>query len=233
MLSFSEFLVEKFSLTLKYHPTLNKKIWKNDKLKDGIKETLLEYAYKFAEFSNVPLNRIIDIVMTGGNCNYNYTKYSDIDVHLICHVSDMDSDKLYSNKVQWTNLHKELKLEGYPLEFYIESADNSKPKGQGVYSLLHDKWVSIPKHLDSVEVLTDPKVAEKIKGYITYIKKWLLKHGNEEQILDFKEKMWRGRSAGLEKGGEFSVENVVYKDLRNRGLIDALNTRLKELQRNI
>lgn len=230
MLKFSQYLTEKFSLTLRYHATLNKKIWKNDKLRDGIRETLLEHAYKFAEFSDVPQGRVIDVIMTGGNCNYNYTKYSDIDVHLVCHVSDMDSDSLYEKKALWTNLHKDLKLAGYPLEFYIENADGSKPKGQGIYSLLHDKWVSVPKHLDSVEVLNDPKVAEKIKGYIAYIKKWLLKRGNEEQILDFKEKMWRMRSAGLERGGEFSVENVAYKDLRNRGLIDALNKRLKELQ---
>jgi hypothetical protein len=34
------------------------------------------------------------------------------------------------------------------------------------------------------------------------------------------------RQAGLDRGGEFSTENLVYKVLRNNGYIDALYSKL-------
>lgn len=230
MQPFSKYIEERFALTIKYHSRLNPKLWVNDELKDDYASVLLRHAMKFADYSGVNRSRVLDVVMTGGNCNYNYTKYSDIDVHLICDVSGLDQDALYDKKVKWTNEHKDLQLAGYPLEFYIEDSKQTRPAGQGVYSVMHDKWVTVPKHLDRLEVLNDPKVERKVKDYIAYIKKWLLKHGTAEQILDFKDKLWRMRSSGLETGGEFSVENVVYKDLRNRGLINSINDRLEELR---
>ena len=231
MLDFGTFLTERLRLTLKYHSKLNPKIWKNDQLDDGVVDHLLDLSFKFAKFSGIDKSRVKDIVITGGNVNYNYTKFSDIDIHLMCDITGLDSDKLYTKKVEWANSNKELKVAGYPLEFYAADVDEKHyPKGQGVYSLMRDKWLIVPKHLGQIDVLTDPKVLDKVEYYIKYIKQWLLKHAPKEDILSFKEKMWRMRSAGLQRGGEFSVENVVYKDLRNRGLIDKLNQRLRELQ---
>lgn len=230
MLNFKDFIVEAFKLTLRYHKTLNPKIWKNDQPKDGIRDYLIGVAKEFAAFSGVSPDRIKDVIMTGGNTNFNYTKFSDIDVHLMCDISGLDSDALYDKKVEWTFQERKITLEGYPVEFYVQDDKTHMPKGQGVYSLLQDKWEVVPKHLDHLEVLNDEKVAEKIKGYIKYIRKWLLKDGTEEEITDFKQKLWKMRSAGLESGGEFSVENVIYKDLRNRGLIDKLNTKLNDLK---
>jgi aminoglycoside phosphotransferase (APT) family kinase protein len=37
------------------------------------------------------------------------------------------------------------------------------------------------------------------------------------------------RGAGLQHGGEFSVENVLYKDRRNRGLLDKLNAKIHKV----
>lgn len=200
--------------------------------KDGIRDYLLQRAKEFAEFSGVSLDRVKDVVMTGGNTNFNYTKFSDIDVHLMCDITGLDTEALYDKKVEWTFQEADVKLEGYPVEFYVQDDSSHMPLGQGVYSILYDRWEVVPKHLDNIEVLSDKNVAEKIKGYIRYIKKWLLKEGSVEEILDFKEKLWKMRSAGLEQGGEFSVENIVYKDLRNRGLVDKLNKRLRELRDN-
>ena len=88
----------------------------------------------------------------------------------------------------------------------------------------------MPKHLDHIDALNDPKVEDKIDHAIKYIK-WMIKNGTAEEIQDYKDKLHAGRKSGLEDAGEFSIENVLYKDLRNRGILDKLNGRLKEISK--
>ena len=88
----------------------------------------------------------------------------------------------------------------------------------------------VPKHLDHVDTLNDPKTQDKIEHAIKYIK-WLLKEGTLEEIEEYREKLHTGRAAGLHDAGEFSIENVMYKDLRNRGLLDKLKDRSKILSK--
>jgi hypothetical protein len=233
MFSFLEFLVEVKNLTLQYHKRLNPRLWENGRLKPGIKTQLLRHADNFVRFNGLNLSSARDIIITGSNSNYNYTRHSDIDVHLLYDVSNMSSDDLYKKKAEWTAKNKNLVLQGfgypYIIEFYIENVRDRtmRPSGQGVYSLKTDKWLIEPKHLDTVAILKDPRVLVKINHEIEYVKTFLLKKGTKNDILNYKEKLYRMRSSGLQKAGEFSIENVMYKDLRNRGLIDKLNTKLK------
>lgn len=66
----------------------------------------------------------------------------------------------------------------------------------------------------------------KLEYEIKTIKK-LIKSGSLKDIKDYKDKLWRMRTSGLNKEGEFSIENILYKELRNRKLLDKLNERLK------
>jgi hypothetical protein len=45
-----------------------------------------------------------------------------------------------------------------------------------------------------------------------------------------KEKITKMRKAGLERAGEWSVENLVFKILRNLGLIDQITEKIRELE---
>ncbi len=225
MLSFKQYLAESIKLTLQYHDTLNKKIWESDQPVKGIRDYLLKHAYEFVKYSGIPKDTIKDIVMTGGNANFNYTKYSDIDVHILCDITKEKADSLYTKKANWTKEHPEIKFADYPVEYYIQQYKEKIPEGQGEYSLIQDKWLIVPKHLDKVAIMDDPNVKIKIEHQIAIIKD-LLKTGTEKQIQVYKNKLWRMRSEGLEKAGEFSVGNCVYKDLRNRGLVDKLNDHL-------
>lgn len=221
-------LFEKFQLTLKYHNKLNLKIWNGDKLKPELHDKLMDNAAKFCKYSGVDQKRIKDIVFTGSCANFNYTKFSDIDCHIVCDTSGLDDDKLYDKKKAWTESRK-LEFAGYPLEFYIHNANTPLPSDQGMYSLQSNSWERKPVHLKNVKVLEDPKVIDKVQFYIKYIKD-LLKGDNDKEnhdkIMDLKVKFWKGRTAGLHREGEFSQENVIYKDLRNRGLIDKLNKKV-------
>ncbi len=62
---------------------------------------------------------------------------------------------------------------------------------------------------------------DKIESLITSIKKGGLK-ANEENIQKLKEKLKDYRKSGLEKEGEYSYENLVFKYLRRSGLLEKL-----------
>lgn len=219
-------LFEKFKLTLQYHGSLNPKVWHNNKLDPKFQQQLVDTAYKFAKFSGVDKKRIRDMVFTGSNANFNYTKFSDIDVHIVTDISGLDEDKLYEKKVAWANKHK-MEHNGYPLEFYIHDQKQDLPSDQGQYSVLQGIWTAKPAHIKNAKkILNSPTTINKVQHYIKLVEDLLKGKDNDDDIIDFKMKMWKGRTAGLHRGGEFSVENIIYKDLRNRGLIDKLNKKL-------
>ena len=51
-----------------------------------------------------------------------------------------------------------------------------------------------------------------------------------EKLRTVKEKITNMRRAGLDRAGEWSVENVVFKILRNLGLIDQITEKIRELE---
>jgi hypothetical protein len=51
-----------------------------------------------------------------------------------------------------------------------------------------------------------------------------------EKLRAVKEKITKMRKAGLERAGEWSVENLVFKILRNLGMIDQLTEKIRELE---
>jgi hypothetical protein len=51
-----------------------------------------------------------------------------------------------------------------------------------------------------------------------------------EKLRAVKDKITTMRRAGLDRAGEYSVENVVFKILRNLGLIDQITEKIRELE---
>jgi hypothetical protein len=51
-----------------------------------------------------------------------------------------------------------------------------------------------------------------------------------EQLRVVKDKITKMRQAGLERAGEWSVENLVFKIVRNLGLIDEITDLIRELE---
>ena len=223
-MKFKGFLIEKVKITLQYHDELNPIIWNGSNLKSDARIRFTNIAFEFAKFAKIPVDRIKDIIFTGSTCAYNYTKFSDIDIHLIIDEHDMSSDELYDAKMAWQDKHKRLKYFGYPLEFYAQDVDAKLPKDQGQYSLLQDKWLVVPQHLDHVDILKDPWFNKKVCYYIHYIKDLLKRPDATQDIKILKHKFYEMRSAGLAKAGEFSYENALYKEIRNRNLIKSLNS---------
>ena len=92
MKRFSTYLTE-LKITLQYHDTLNPQLWKNEKLNPAVRSKLIKFAEVWADYANIAKNLIQDIIMLGGNTNYNYTNKSDIDVHIVIDRNKLGKDR--------------------------------------------------------------------------------------------------------------------------------------------
>ena len=213
-------------LSLEYHDTLNPKIWDKQKLKPEVRKKLLDIGKTWQEFAKIPDNLVQDITLTGGNANYNYTDSSDLDVHIIIDRNELNPDRalvdeyLQDKKILWSLTHN-IHIYGYPIELYAQDVNTELVAG-GVYSLLADKWIKIPVH-GNFNYANDENLENKAQHYMDLIDKMIESKMDVEAFHKLKKKISDLRSSGLKKGGEFSFENLLFKELRNRGYLDKMN----------
>jgi hypothetical protein len=231
--TFKEHLEEAASLTLQYHDELNPKFWQNDDLKPEVKEKLLEIGQAWSEFANIPEEAILDILFVGGNANYNYTNYSDLDVHILIDKDKMQDcpdlldDYLKDKKLMWTQIH-DITIYGHDVELYAQDINEATPSDQGVYSLTKGEWIKHPEKQD-VD-LEDPHLKNKVDHFTQKIDSLISSNAEDESFQKLKEKFKNMRNSSLKKGGELSIENLVFKELRNLGYLDKMNDYLKSKQ---
>jgi len=226
--------IHETKISLEYHNELNPKLWDDWQLKPEVRDKLISFAYAWAGFANIPMNIVQDIIMIGGNCNYNYTKMSDIDVHLVLDRNKISNDRalvddyLQSKKTLWTLTHN-ISVYGYPIEPYAQGTDQPYQKGQGVYSLKRDEWIQRPVQ-GEYNFANDINLKRKVLFYKKTIDDIIKNKMGESAVKEFKKKMSDMRAAAISSGGEFSFENLIFKELRNRGYLDKLNKYEKGLK---
>ena len=225
---FTKIILE-FKSTLQYHDELNPVVWDDEKLNKEVRKKFLEIAKFWANYALIPDKAIKDIVITGGNANYNYTEYSDLDLHLIVNkdqiadCKDKILDEFLMNKKALWGLTHDIKIYGIPVEIYAQDISEKPGKSQGVYSVKNDKWVQKPVK-EKVD-LNDPLIQKKVSILAHNINYFIDSKTNDYATLErFKEKLKNMRSSAIKKGGEFSIENIVFKELRNRKLLDKFTT---------
>lgn len=209
-----------------FHKELNPKLWIDNDLRPEVAHKLKEIANAFTDSMEIPKEAIKDIVITGSSASYNYTPHSDIDLHLIVDFDKVHKDcpivgdYLISKKSEFNNNH-DIYIYGVPVEVYAEATDNENVHN-GLYSLKNGKWIDEPKKLKPVD--NDIAVNAKYKELARAIEEV----ADKEESTQLMDKIKRMRKAGLAKEGEFSVENLVFKKLRNEGLIGKLADIKKE-----
>lgn len=221
---------ESFSLTLSYHDVLNPAIWEDEKhIKKDVREALLKIADAWQVFAKIPNSAVHDIIFTGGNANFNYTSFSDLDVHLIVDKEKISSDKdllddyFQDKKTLWALKHPNISVKGYPVELYAQGINDTISKNAGVYSLKNNKWIKIPVHEDIKSFDSEPGLKAKVQNYMHMINKIIKSPGDHSTELDaLKTKIHAMRGAAISSGGEYSFENLIFKELRNRGYIDKI-----------
>jgi hypothetical protein len=233
MLGFKQYIIEE--LSLQYHKTLNPLLWtKTGSLRPEVLKKLLQFADAWSTFAGIPKSAIVDIIFSGGNTNYNYTKASDIDVHIVVdksklpYAKDFADDYLWDKKMLWTLTH-DIKIKSYSLEPFAQDKEEKHPKNQGVYSLKSKSWIQKPTNLN-LDFNNNSYVKKKSQHYKKVIDHMIAHKMSSNTYDKFKKKLSNMRSSGITKSGEFSDENLVFKELRNAGYIDKMNKYIQTKQ---
>ena len=205
---------------------LNPKIWEGDQINPEVVSKLKDIARAFEEFVGIDLD-VIDYTITGSNANYTWTEYSDLDLHLIVPGTPTEEQReLFSaKKALWAEQHN-ITIKGLPVETYVQGEDEPH-HSTGVYSIVKNKWLIEPK---KVKPQVDDAAVEAKKDSIMRDVESAMLSKDLAKLRLVKEKITKMRKAGLERAGEWSVENLVFKILRNLGLIDQITEKIRELE---
>ena len=210
---------------------LNPKIWESsDKMSPKVRDRLLDIAYEFIEFLGVDVV-ISDVVMTGSLANYNWSRFSDVDLHLIADFEQFSEkelplyEELFRLKKTLFNDKHDITIYGYDVELYVQN-DVESHFSSGEYSILFDEWKNKPKK-EKVKIDTE-LIKNKSEHWMKIIDEVINNSDDKsfesgvESIDKVKDKLKKYRTAGLEGGGEMSDENLVFKVLRRNGYIQKL-----------
>ena len=195
-------------------------------MRDDIQKKLLEISDQFIDSLGVEFF-IHDIVLTGSLANFNWSNFSDVDLHILIDFDELDYPKdlikefFDAKKNIWNEKHNII-IKGFDVELYVQDL-NEPHVSSGVYSILHKNWIVEPKiEKPSID---DRKILEKGEEYAKKID-LLVKSDKFEDTLnkieDLRKKIKEFRQSGLESGGEYSYENLTFKLLRRNGYIQKL-----------
>jgi predicted nucleotidyltransferase len=225
--------------TFEKNPELNQKIFRDNRMKPKVRRRLLEIADDFLKKQLEAIGEVepIDIRLTGSLANYNWSKYSDVDLHIIIDFSQVQKDpallKAYLNavRVNWNDTH-DIKIYGFEVEIYVEDA-SEQHVASGLYSVLEDRWIKEPDP-NQVEIdhVTARKKSDDILTQINLIERFAFEKPREamKSIERVRHKIRRMRAVGLNsREAEFSAENIAFKILRREEALD----RLGDLRHNV
>lgn len=223
--------LDEFNLNdaVSFHDELNHALYTGSTLKPEVRSQLLTIAEDFLEHLGVTDLDVEDITISGSNAAYSYTAHSDIDLHIIIDMSKLRDDvvyrELFDAKKNLYNATHDIEINGFEVELYVQDS-NDPVISLGEYSVSKNKWIHLPRkrraNFDQVataakfnklmslaEVATKSKNLDLVTKVIQTIKKY--------------------RQAGLDAHGEFGPENLAYKAIRSRGVIQHLRKLLELL----
>jgi hypothetical protein len=219
--------------SFKIKDTLEPQIWQNEKLNATVKSKLMKIATDFYNGLKLPSEvKMKDVIFTGSLANYNWSKFSDVDLHIVLDFSQLEGgdqfkeDFFWAQKALWNQEHN-ITIFDYPIEIYAQDI-KAKLVATAVYSVKFDKWVLKPERENFkinkkviknkaemfIERLKDIRDDYKAKDYQNVV----------DKVAALKDKIKKYRTAGLDNGGEFSIENLVFKVLRRTPFMDILDS---------
>jgi len=208
---------------------LNPKLWDGIHLKTNVREKLTELVDYFIDFlseNDLPI-AVLDTWLVGSNASFNYTKHSDLDVHIIVNTSDIECGGeflliAYNAYRQLFNSKFDVKIEGIPVEVYIQDL-NSSVRSNGIYSLskgwIKEPEYNLPPTIDTTKL--DSEYANKFSS--------TMKNPSLTAIDDLINDIYLLRKEGIASGGEYSVGNQVFKNFRDEGYLEKLKDKRREL----
>jgi predicted nucleotidyltransferase len=226
--------------------TLNPKVWEHPENPEDavmvpkVRKALLRIAEEFIDDLGDDVF-VEDIYLMGSLANYNWSEFSDFDLHVIVDFERYGKQEelykeLFDLKKKLFNDKHDIKIFGYDVEVYAQPATD-EATSDGVYSIMNNEWVHVPakthKNIDMSVLKTKIKSwTDKIDDAIETAEST----GDVDSLKKLKDKLKDYRQSGLNKDGEFSYENLVFKYLRRSGHIGKLfdeKTKIKDKELSI
>ena len=217
------------SFTMK--DNLHEDFWEEDRLNNNIRRRLIRIVTDFFNELGIDLGTIKDITLTGSLANYNWSNFSDIDLHIVVDFAEVDDntelvkEMFDAKRFLWNKGHNIL-INGFEVEIYVQ--DEEEPhESTGVYSVMNDDWLTEPEREDAA--IDWENVEKKVNWLTNQIERAqkLFDEGDysdaHEHVARIKEKIRRFRQSGLDREGAFSPENIAFKVLRRDGSLDILS----------
>ena len=210
---------------------LHEDFWENNKLDNNVRRRLVRIVMDFFDNLGIETYKIKDITLTGSLANYNWSSFSDIDLHVIVDFGDIDDntelvkEMLDGKRFIWNKAHNIL-INGFEVEIYVQDESESH-ESTGVYSVMSDDWLTEPER-------EDPEIDwENVKKKVSWLKNQIGRaqrlfddgdyRDTYEHVIRIKDKIRRFRQSGLEREGAFSPENVAFKVLRRNDYLGTLS----------
>jgi predicted nucleotidyltransferase len=228
-------ILKSFSL----QETLNPKIWdnyddpKDAKMKPKVRKALERIAEEFIDYLGEDV-MVEDIILTGSLANYNWSNFSDFDLHVLIDLQHYEKEsetykELYDLKKRIFNDSHDIKILGYDVELYAQDKEESHVSS-AVYSVANDEWINVPKK--DFKKIDKNVLVNKIDNWVEKIETAIKDSETDgiEKLEIIKDKLKEYRKCGLEKGGELSYENLVFKFLRRSKHIENLFDKINQLK---
>lgn len=224
--------------SFKIKDTLNKDIWSANGIRPRIRWRLLQIAEDFWDSVEIKFTEPIDVIITGSIANYNWSSFSDIDLHLVVDFTKIDERKDFiksfmdAKKNIWNDMHDELTLAGFNVELYVQDLSDTID-ATGIYSLYKNKWLRKPsRSVFLTKDVDDDDVRKMAANLINSIDELEDQYLSEMDVDDLQnisvrvnelyDKIRDIRKKYLDKDGEFSLGDKVYKVLRRSGYLEKL-----------
>jgi hypothetical protein len=141
------------------------------------------------------------------------TRYKDL------RCDDLAEAFYRAKKEVWNNQH-DIMIRGHEVELYVEDVEQPPVSG-GVYSVVNDRWIKKPSY--NPPRIDDRAVNDKANDLIQRITKAIASDDTAD-IERLRAKIRNMRRSGLDTAGEFGVENLAFKIVRNLGYLEKLST---------
>ena len=191
--------------SIEKHDTLNPKLFENNSLKPEIRKKAEEVVNEFLRLlaeDEVKL-QVRDVILTGSNASFNYTKDSDVDLHILAKTVDLnDPDKLYPKLYNCYRRLFEGKFDisfyGIPVEVYVETESQMLEKNV-ITEIKTEKIKNVQLHVnysiteilivEMENMMNEKPVLPALLIYQTYVQMTDLQHvemikqKNEKTVL--------------------------------------------------
>ena len=203
----------------------------SDTLKQEISKQLIAIVDDFLQNVGLDGLKYEDITFTGSLANFNWSEFSDIDLHLLVDFSKVDDNtdlvrEFFRGKYGIWNKDHAIHIKGFEVEIYVQDSNESHIS-TGVYSVLNDEWLVQPvREEPEIDFENIQMKADKLMCLIDCAKEMFYKEeyeGAHQFSTKIRQKIKKFRQCGLETGGQYSSENLAFKVLRRNGYLGHLS----------